>query len=119
MDKVDTFVQKVGDDLGVLDEYRYEWKRLQTFNDWPHDSPRPSEMAKAGFFYSPIPEEPDRCPAHLLTNLIRDCAPLCMLQTLKRQNPDDRCAHFDSDKFFSAWEEDDDPLTVRHHSLIN
>jgi hypothetical protein len=65
VDKVDTFVQKVGDDLGVLDEYRYEWRRLQTFNDWPHDSPRPSEMAKAGFFYSPIPEEPDRCPAHL------------------------------------------------------
>ena len=45
----------------VLDELRYEWRRLQTFVDWPLDRPRPAELAKAGFFFAPSKEEPDRC----------------------------------------------------------
>lgn len=53
-------MQGVGEEFGVLDEMRYEWRRLQTFTKWPHDSPRSSELAKAGFFYSPIRSEPDR-----------------------------------------------------------
>ena len=66
----------------MLDELRYEWRRLQTFVDWPLDRPRPAELAKAGFFFAPSKEEPDRC------------------------------AHFCSDKFFSAWEPEDDPWDV-------
>jgi len=87
--QVEDLMQHVGDELGVLDELRYEWRRLQSFNNWPHDLPRPSELAKAGFFFSPIPQEPDRC------------------------------AHFCNDKFFSSWDPDDDPLTVLEANCPN
>lgn len=81
-DQVGDFVASVQEDLGVLDELRYEWRRLQTFVDWPLDLPRPSELAKAGFFFTPTEDTPDRC------------------------------AHFCTDKFFSAWEAADDPWEV-------
>jgi hypothetical protein len=80
--QVEEFVAGVQEELGMLDELRYEWRRLQTFVEWPLERPRPAELAKAGFFFAPSPEEPDRC------------------------------AHFCSDKFFSSWEPDDDPWDV-------
>ena len=30
----------------MLDELRYEWRRLQTFVEWPLERPRPAELAK-------------------------------------------------------------------------
>ena len=81
-DHVEDFVAGVQEELGMLDELRYEWRRLQTFVEWPLERPRPAELAKAGFFFSPCQDEPDRC------------------------------AHFCSDKFFSAWEPNDDPWEV-------
>eukprot|EP00286_Rhodomonas_abbreviata_P021672 CAMPEP_0181301058 /NCGR_PEP_ID=MMETSP1101-20121128/7220_1 /TAXON_ID=46948 /ORGANISM="Rhodomonas abbreviata, Strain Caron Lab Isolate" /LENGTH=202 /DNA_ID=CAMNT_0023406335 /DNA_START=152 /DNA_END=757 /DNA_ORIENTATION=- len=81
-DQVGEFVASVQEDLGVLDELRYEWRRLQTFVEWPLDAPRPSELAKAGFFFAPTDDTPDRC------------------------------AHFCTDKFFSSWEPNDDPWEV-------
>jgi hypothetical protein len=41
----------VQEELGMLDELRYEWRRLQTFVEWPLERPRPAELAKAGFFF--------------------------------------------------------------------
>jgi len=81
-DRVEEFVADVQEELGVLDELRYEWRRLQTFTDWPLEAPRPAELAKAGFYFSPAPDAPDRC------------------------------AHFAADKFFSSWEPSDDPWEV-------
>jgi hypothetical protein len=39
---------------------RYEWRRLQTFTDWPLDAPRPAELAKAGFYFTPAKDAADR-----------------------------------------------------------
>ena len=37
----------------LSNELRFEWKRLQTFQNWPSEAPiRPSVLAKAGFFYT-------------------------------------------------------------------
>ena len=46
------------------------------------DTPRPTELAKAGFYFAPTADSPDGC------------------------------AHFCNDKFFSAWDPADDPWTV-------
>jgi hypothetical protein len=35
----------------VLDELRYEWRRLQTFVEWPLERPRPAELAKVCIVY--------------------------------------------------------------------
>ena len=44
--QVEEFVAGVQEELGVLDELRYEWRRLQTFVEWPLERPRPAELAK-------------------------------------------------------------------------
>jgi hypothetical protein len=49
----------VQEELGVLDDLRYEWHRLQTFVNWPLETPRPTDLAKAGFYFAPTPEAPD------------------------------------------------------------
>ena len=58
--QVDDFVEGVQEELGVLNELRYEWRRLQTFVNWPHTLPRPAELAKAGFYFCPSEDAPDR-----------------------------------------------------------
>ncbi|KAJ1486220.1 hypothetical protein T484DRAFT_1790537 [Baffinella frigidus] len=65
-DKVEEFVADVQEELGVLDELRHEWRRLQTFTDWPLtftdwplDAPRPAELAKAGFYFTPAKDAAD------------------------------------------------------------
>uniref|UniRef100_A0A7S4P025 Uncharacterized protein n=1 Tax=Guillardia theta TaxID=55529 RepID=A0A7S4P025_GUITH len=81
-EKFGEFVADVQEELGRGDDLRYEWNRLQTFVDWPLDKPRPAELAKAGFFFVPAADAPDRC------------------------------AHFCADKFFASWEPEDDPWEV-------
>ncbi len=58
--QVGEFVEGVQEELGVLNELRYEWRRLQTFVNWPHSLPRPAELAKAGFYFCPADDAPDR-----------------------------------------------------------
>jgi hypothetical protein len=57
--QMEEFVMGVQEELGVLDDLRYEWHRLQTFVNWPLETPRPTDLAKAGFYFAPTAEAPD------------------------------------------------------------
>ena len=41
-------------------KYRDEDVRIASFIDWPHKSPSPRELAKHGFFHTPLPDVSDR-----------------------------------------------------------
>ena len=82
-DHVEDFVAGVQEELGMLDELRYEWRRLQTFVEWPLERPRPAELAKAGFFFSPCQDEPDRCAHFCIIRRVEDS----VLQPLQAAYP--------------------------------
>ena len=41
-------------------KYRDEDVRIASFVDWPHKNPSPKELAKHGFFHTPLPDVSDR-----------------------------------------------------------
>ena len=41
-------------------KYRDEDVRVASFVDWPHKNPSPKELAKHGFFHTPLPDVSDR-----------------------------------------------------------
>ena len=41
-------------------KYRDEDVRVASFVDWPHKNPSPKELAKFGFFHTPLPDVSDR-----------------------------------------------------------
>ena len=41
-------------------KYRDEDVRVASFVDWPHKNPAPKELAKHGFFHTPLPDVSDR-----------------------------------------------------------